>query len=1308
MRMPSKMTTLFNLIHWKKYFSLVFFAFAFAFTSYGQCSMSCDDEIQVSLNNECEAEVTYRMILRDPDNSDLCSPNGPQAYKVVVMDEEGVEIPTSPIITCEYTGRTLLVKVKHWYSGNSCWSKVVVEDKNAPLLACESVDLWCTQNAAPVSEGGVVPVPSMVDACAESCQTLTLTYTDTDSIFYACEDIENGVVGTIDRTWTACDNLGNCRTCVQRITIKTPSFEEIEVPANITLSCGDCDPTDLGCTGIPTINGGSLDNSLCNLQIDYTDAITNMVCEGSYTIERSWAIQNTCTEATHHYTQLIEIVDQTPPVITCVDGATVVATPHQTPNSCLANVIIPGATITDNCSSIENISTITKVYKIDETGKKWLMKREEDANGGFALDLELGHYEVYYQATDACGNVVNNLDNACSFTILDNIPPTPVCNALTKLSLDQDGKGLIYAQSFDNGSYDNCCVESYAVRRLDVEGSVFTDYVEFTCEDAGNEAVMVLLEITDCNGNKAVCTINILIEGGTPPTIVSCADNITVSCSQGLSLEEISSTLLTAPTTTQECGGGTAVAEVALKQDYRNECGVGAVIFEWSVSNGAGVGAETCEQLVSFIDDTPISVIFPPDFVGDACANSMEEMTQEVTGIVLIEGADCETIEVLHSDSEIEGDGSCMRFTRTWVVTNLCGDNETFEHVQVIELRDNAAPVIECNGEFFDICLDGGECSRSFVVDGINVTDCSEVTVRAEWKFTPADVCQGEALTGTIETAQFGFATQAFGPGQLWVDFYATDACGNESACTRRDYTIKDCEAPEVICLPGLTLNLDATGEVEVWANDFHSEIIDNCEDCYGEEYIFSFSQDTSETVRFYGCADLGVKTAQVWITDAYGNQNFCPVTFVIKGEDVCADLGQDTIATPPPSGMAGISGTIYLEGRQTIEAVSVMAENHLAEMMDEQTTDESGTYAFEFQRSSNVVINPNKNDDILNGVTTYDILQLRKHILGYEELDSPYKLIAADINHNNAITTADIVALRKAILQVNRTFENNTSWRFIKADHVFADPKNPFAEEMPEYATISELTQEMQVDFIGIKVGDLNGNAKGKRSLMENTAQARNTKRIAFEVVEKQIAANTVETINFTLTQKDIQALQLTVNFDPSLVDIIEIPVTNQVSTENFGTKFLQRGALTMSWDAPTNTNEFLHFTLKVKAKRTTAVSELFTINSTITPAVAYDGQGDAYGVDLAISANKYDYELLQNQPNPFKQATTIRFTLPAKSQGKLTILDSTGRTLKSIEQSFEKGINEVEVRDLQQMGLLYYQLKTDFGIRTQKMIRQ
>jgi len=420
----------------------------------------------------------------------------------------------------------------------------------------------------------------------------------------------------------------------------------------------------------------------------------------------------------------------------------------------------------------------------------------------------------------------------------------------------------------------------------------------------------------------------------------------------------------------------------------------------------------------------------------------------------------------------------------------------------------------------------------------------------------------------------------------------------------------------------------------------------------------------------------------------------------VIKGAGVCEDLEQDTSSMP--DGMFGVGGEIFLTDGKMLEGVTVNANNHQAEMMDSYKTNEAGNYAFEFHSSSHLVINPSKNDDILNGVTTSDILELKRHILGWEKLDSPYKLIAADVNRSNSVTTADIIAMRRAILQYDDEFTNNTSWRFIKADHEFSNPENPFAAEIPEYAMIPELLDEMNIDFIAIKVGDLNGNATSNHS-----ASSRSTQLVNFEITEKDILPNQEETLTFSLANAAIQALQLTLNFDPSLVEIIDIPLTNQVTEANFGTRFLERGALTMSWDAPANTNEFFTFKLKVKANSRTAVSELFTINSQITPAEAYDGEGTTYQVGLSILDAKFDFDLAQNRPNPFHKATAIRFSLPAKSQGKLTILDITGRTLTTIEQNFDKGINELVISDLQQKGLLYYRLETDFGTKTKKMLK-
>ena len=804
--MRIKTFTSINFLISRRLLSLLFFVLSFVSYSNGQCSMSCDDEIQVSLNNECEAEITYRMILRDPDNSNICSPNGPSAYKVVVMDEAGVEIPSSPVITCEYVGRTLLVKVKHWYSGNSCWSKVLVEDKIAPRISCDPIELWCNQNTAPITEGGNVPNPVLMDICPEDCSGVTFEYAD-KTVLNACGDegYLEGIAGTIYRTWKACDDNGNCNTCVQTITLRLATLSEIHLPPSYTgenaFSCADFDSGDLSLTGIPNLHDLGIPYDVCQITILHKDIIIPK-CDGAYTIERTWTLLNTCTEETLEHVQIIKVVDRTAPIIACDNGMlTVVASAKLTPFSCLANVLIPSATITDDCSQAENIHVITKIYGIDtETEQKKVIARVEDANGGFMQELEYGIYEIYYQATDACGNISNNLDNACIIEVKDDIAPTPVCNGLTKLSLDRNGEGIIYAASFDNGSYDNCCIEKFQVRRMDIDSAELMGYVAFSCEDTQIDGpLMVMLQITDCAGNSAICMIEVLIDDKTPPTIISCADPATIACKSRLSLAEIRDSLLTPPIAEDDCIGELTY-KAMLKEDFRNDCGVGAVIYTWEVYDAAGNGPATCEQLIAFIDDTPVTINFPTDFLDTTCVTDVAELTPDRTGKLEVIGNDCETVEFFYDDSPIHGTGgSCMTFYRTWLAKNLCTDS-IYEQVQMISIQDVEAPILNCNGEFFDICLDGGACTSSFIVAGVIALDCSnEVTIRAKWTFTPADICAGEVTTGLIENAGNGFVGPEVGPGQLWVDFYAVDICGNESVC-RRDYTVKDCQAPEIIC----------------------------------------------------------------------------------------------------------------------------------------------------------------------------------------------------------------------------------------------------------------------------------------------------------------------------------------------------------------------------------------------------------------------------------------------------------------------------------------------------------------------------
>jgi hypothetical protein len=122
----------------------------------------------------------------------------------------------------------------------------------------------------------------------------------------------------------------------------------------------------------------------------------------------------------------------------------------------------------------------------------------------------------------------------------------------------------------------------------------------------------------------------------------------------------------------------------------------------------------------------------------------------------------------------------------------------------------------------------------------------------------------------------------------------------------------------------------------------------------------------------------------------------------------------------------------------------------------------------------------PSKNNLPLNGVTTYDLVLISKHLLGIQTLDSPYKIIAADANQDGKVTTYDIVLLRRLILGLIDALPNGKSWRFLPADYEFPDPQNPFLSGFPEAITVPNTSDPVQNSFYfkGIKIGDVNDSA--------------------------------------------------------------------------------------------------------------------------------------------------------------------------------------------------------------------------------------
>ena len=161
--------------------------------------------------------------------------------------------------------------------------------------------------------------------------------------------------------------------------------------------------------------------------------------------------------------------------------------------------------------------------------------------------------------------------------------------------------------------------------------------------------------------------------------------------------------------------------------------------------------------------------------------------------------------------------------------------------------------------------------------------------------------------------------------------------------------------------------------------------------------------------------------------------------------------------------------------------------------------------------------ITPQLNSNYLNGVSTFDLVLISKHILGVQPLNSEYKMIAADVNNSKSITTLDLIQLRKLILSIDTEFGNNTSWRFVEAAYSFPNPSNPWFEEFPKWMNINNLpaTGISGADFVAVKIGDVNGDAEA--NALAGIEGRTLTGALALNVAETEVKAGNEYTVEFT-----------------------------------------------------------------------------------------------------------------------------------------------------------------------------------------------
>jgi len=1277
-----------------------------AWSLQAQCTLACDGPTpatanEVAINQMCEVTLNPEVILESPQSC-------PGDKNIAVRNDsnllvvQGINIVTFD--ASAYINKVLSVTITDVATGVLCVGYIRIVDNLDPVIACENMIVGCLDSIQPQALG----YPDVSDNCDTE---VTLTYTDEVEE----QDCLSPNVRTITRFWTATDNSGNTAECIQSIFVTRPVLDSIVFPRDTFLNCNDTTLLSADILGHPTLFGRPVSSGdLCDLSISTTEDTVAICTNIEYQILRTWTILDQCSGFTVTDIQSIVIQDTLAPVIVLRADTTINVLPGQ----CQATVTLPPpVSVIDNCDATP----------------EYFVSTSYGATGlGPHPFVPAGQHIIQYTAIDTCGNTrIKTL----TLTVKDSQPPTAVCDDAVNVSLPSMGIARVLAQTFDEGSTDNCAPAVYLkVRRVDIgmcngqagDDSVdtlgyqewFDDDVFFCCEDIGAPAVLVYLRVYEVNpgpgpinparelpggdlfGRYTQCVSQVTVRDLLPPMFVECPENEAITCA----MDYTDLSVFGSPVIIENCG---LVDLDSMSTIAVSDCGNGTIVRTFIATDGSA-NIATCTQTITVTNETPLNeddIAWPQNYTTDICGASTDP-DDLPTGydIPVIAGNACGNISYTYQDDLFNTNfPSCYRIVRTWTVIDWCFYDPSnpgigrYTRNQMIKVEDNEAPVIDCPANV-TVSVNAACTTAAVTLAPVTATDCA----------------QNLLITNDSPYANSGGANASgdYPLGTTVVKFTVSDRCGNVSTCNV-SVTVRDNTPPAPVCIVGLSVNLsNMNGQImaSIQATSFNGGSSDNCTSpgnlTYRIKRVGSTAAPTASLT--FTCDDRGSQGIEFWVTDQQGNSEYCVTYLAVQdNNNIC----------PFTPSMAMIAGSISTEAGEEVEDVNVQVSGG---NIQQATTGGDGFFQF-----SNVApgldytILPARTNDFMNGISTMDLILISRHILGIQKLNSPYKIIAADVDRSNSVTTVDLILLRRLILNIVTEFPNNgTSWRFVRSNFVFPNPLNPFTAFFPELYNINDLDGDMMhADFVAIKVGDVNQSAEAN-SFMGLEERADNGT-LTIKAINLPFSAGETFTVEVWADDMSrIQGYQFGMDFDPeklNLLSVTEGDLPDMSAAANFA---IREGAMSTSWNtAPESvaTGRQVLFQLNFEAKESGFLKDLLTISARPLRAESYRTDGAVMNIVMEFvenpSANEIAQaipELYQNRPNPFDESTTIAFYLPQSGEARLAIFDMAGKAVYDHAAFYDKGYHEIVVdrNNLIASGVYYYQLAVGGLKTTKKMV--
>jgi len=742
-------------------------------------------------------------------------------------------------------------------AGNTsdCTADITVEDNLPPVAICQDVTVFLDAN------GNATAAASDVDNnSSDNCDIDNLALSQTA---FSCADVGGNSV-----TLTVTDVSGNSSTCSATVTVIDKTFPNANclsttvfldasgnasiLPSDVSAMSDDNCPNFVMVVSPNTFDCNDLDINPFTLTV--TDASSNSAsCSGNLTIADNLSPTPVC----QNITVTLDGAGDVSIVGSDIDGGSTdnceVASQVASPSSFTCtniggnNVTL---TVTDGESNSANCVAVVTVQEtqapnavcqngsvfLDATGNISLPASDVDngssdncsivssvvsPNAFDCADINSNPHTVTLTVTDGSNN---SASCDASITVVDNLPPVPVCN---DIAVTLDAQAGTYSlttgdvSDIANGSSDNCGIQSETVSPN-----------TFDC--SSTPSTSVTLTVTDVNGNSATCQATVTVDDNTPP-IAICQD-VTVELDGS--------------------GNGTAVAS-DVDNGSNDVCGIQSLDISPSTFDCSQIGSVTVTLTVTDNNgntsnctaNATVQDNINPTAV---CQTAIVELDANGNGTLAgsdVDGGSSDNCGSLTLDVS-PGTFDCTHVggsnTATLTVTDLGGN--TASCTANVVVQDNEKPTPLCETGVI-VLLDGS---------GFGSIATSDIDANS------SDACG--VSTTTISPTTFDCSTT----GSQSVVLTVTDVNSNSSNCTAT-VDVQDRISPTAIC-QGTTVSLDANGSASVTASTIDNGSSDNC----------SLSSITVNPSTF-DCNDLGNVTVTLTVEDPSGNSDDCTAVVVVE-----------------------------------------------------------------------------------------------------------------------------------------------------------------------------------------------------------------------------------------------------------------------------------------------------------------------------------------------------------------------------------------------------------------------------------------